>query len=188
MGSSLIIKPIQFTTPTFSKLKLNWGEKTKEKKIDHRTSWSLLHSFHLLVPLCGVQGKFFFFIFYFVLGYSWFTNNAVTVSVNGEGTQPHIHVYPFSPKLPSQPGYHTTPTEFHVLYRSSQGKFLKTIFLFLLPNSVFSCIQFVVWPFTSFLISTLIFFISTSSHWLCLKSTLLIFYPIFIFPIPTVTI
>ena len=30
--------------------------------------------------------------------------------------------------------------EFHVLYSSSQDKFLKTIFLFLLANTVFSCI------------------------------------------------
>ena len=146
------------------KIQIELRGKNKRKKTDQRTSWSLLHSFHLLVRYVEFKVNSFFLILYFVLGYSWFTNNAVTVSVNRKGTQPYIHVYPFSPKLPSHPGYHTTLTEFHVLYHSSQAKFLKTIFLFLLPNSVFSCIQFVVWPFTSFLISTLIFFISTSSH------------------------
>ena len=35
-------------------------KQNKTKKIDHRTSRSLLHSFHLFVPLCGIQGKFFF--------------------------------------------------------------------------------------------------------------------------------
>ena len=31
-------------------------------------------------------------------------NIVVIVSVNSEGTQPHIIMYPFSPKLPSYPG------------------------------------------------------------------------------------
>ena len=39
--------------------------------------------------------------FYFVLGVELMSN--VIVSVNSEGTQPYIYMYPFSPKLPSYP-------------------------------------------------------------------------------------
>ena len=49
----------------------------------------------------------FFWTFYFVLGYSRLTM-LWQFQVNREGTQPHIYVYPFSPKLPSQPGCHIT--------------------------------------------------------------------------------
>ena len=61
--------------------------------------------FHLFVPLCGIQGKYFFKTFYFVLGYSQFKNYAVTVS--GEHRRdPAIHTHvsilaqtPLSPRL-----------------------------------------------------------------------------------------
>ena len=50
----------------------------------------------------------FFFNFYFVLEYCWITNNVVIVSDEQQGTQPYIHIYPFSLKLPSHPGFHAT--------------------------------------------------------------------------------
>jgi len=31
-----------------------------------------------------------------------------SLQVNTEGTQPHVYMYPFSPKLPSHPGRHVT--------------------------------------------------------------------------------
>ena len=57
--------------------------------------------------LLRAHSIFFFNPFYFVLEYSrltmlwWF-------QVNSEGTQPHIYMYPFSPKLPSHLGYPIT--------------------------------------------------------------------------------
>ena len=65
--------------------------------------------FHLFVPLCGIQGKFFFKTFYFVLGYSQFKNNAVTVS--GEHRRDpaiHTHVSILAPTpLPPRLSYNT---------------------------------------------------------------------------------
>ena len=48
--------------------------------------------------------------FYFVLEYSWLTNNDCLwqFQVNSKGTQPYIYMYSFSPKLPSHPGCHIT--------------------------------------------------------------------------------
>ena len=46
--------------------------------------------------------------FYFILGYSWLTNNAVTVSGEQWRTQPYICMYPFFHKLPSLPSCHIT--------------------------------------------------------------------------------
>ena len=52
----------------------------------------------------------FFFekTFCFTLGYSWLTNNVVTVSGNSIGIQWYICMYPFSPKFPSHSGCHIT--------------------------------------------------------------------------------
>ena len=46
--------------------------------------------------------------FCFILGYSWLTNNDVTVSGNSIGIQPYICMYPFSPQFPSHSGCHIT--------------------------------------------------------------------------------
>ena len=46
--------------------------------------------------------------FYFTLGYSWLTNNVVTVSGNRKGIQSYICMLPFSPKFPSHAGCHIT--------------------------------------------------------------------------------
>ena len=43
----------------------------------------------------GIEGYFFFLVFYFVLGYS-------------EGIQPYIYMNPCFPKPPSDPGCHIT--------------------------------------------------------------------------------
>ena len=48
------------------------------------------------------------------------------VQVNSEGTQPHIHMYPSSPKLPSHPCCHTTlsrvPCAIHYLETPSRAR------------------------------------------------------------------
>ena len=46
-------------------IELRGKNKRKKKLIIGLHDRSLLHSFHLLVPLCGIQGKFFFFNFVF---------------------------------------------------------------------------------------------------------------------------
>ena len=45
--------------------------------------------------------------------------NDVIVSGEQRGTQPYIYMYPFSPKLPSQPLCHITLNRVHVLYSKS---------------------------------------------------------------------
>ena len=71
------------------------------------SSWGLKES-DMLSDWTELNLFLFFFNFYFVLEYSWITNNVVIVSDEQQGTQPYIHIYPFSVKLPSHPGCHTT--------------------------------------------------------------------------------
>ena len=56
-------------------------------------------------------------IFYFVLVYSQLTM-LWQFQVNNEGTQSYIYLHPFSPKLPSHPGWHITLSR-AVLYNRS---------------------------------------------------------------------
>ena len=63
----------------------------------------------------GGFGFLFFFTFYFILECGWLTM-LWQFQVDSKGIQPYIYMYPFSPKLPSQPGCHKHWADFPMLY------------------------------------------------------------------------
>ena len=60
-------------------------------------------------------------------------NSLLQFQVDCKGTQPYIYMCPFSPRLPSHPGWHKHWAEFHLLYSKSllviYFIYLKHIFL-----------------------------------------------------------
>ena len=57
------------------------------------------------LPICTDNCFFFFLTFYFILEHSRLTM-LWEFHVNSKGTRTYIYMDPFSPKLPSHPGFH----------------------------------------------------------------------------------
>ena len=79
----------------------------------------------------------YFLPFYFVLEHSLLTM-LQSFQANSKGTQPYIYMYPFSPKLPSHPGFHKAMSRLHVLYRRTllAVRFQCIIAYMSIPNSL----------------------------------------------------
>ena len=75
----------------------------------------------------------FFFTFYLILEYSHLTA-LWEFQVDSKGTQPYIHMYPFSPKFASHPCCHITLSRVPCIYSRTLLVWIQFFFFFLDTN------------------------------------------------------